>query len=157
MVVRAVLLAFGTAGLSHLDCHLLTSGSSGSTLANCKPGFLPCLEWYCDHCVSGVSLDLAAHLAEAFPGHVANLISCSHLLAVCHDSSDWTGNQLKGLQLVQRASEGSMGQYPVTLAFLKLTNTLVTAGINQPCVRVSSSPSCVRELADDVGVRNSKS
>ena len=110
-----------------------------------------------DRCVSGVSLDLAANLAEAFPGHVANLVSCSHLLAVRHDSSDWTGNQLKGLQLVQRASEGSMGHYPVTLAFLKLTNALVTAGIDQPCVRVSSSFLCVCELAHDVGVCSSKS
>ena len=104
-----------------------------------------------------MSLNLAANLAEAFPGHVANLISCSHLLAVRHDSFDWTDNQLKGLQLVQRASEGSMGLYPVTLAFLKLTNTLVTAGIYQPCVRVSSLSLCVHELAHDVGVWNSKS
>ena len=89
-------------------------------------------------CVSGLSLDLAANLAEAFPGHVANLVSCSPLLAVQHDSSRRAGLQLNGLQHIQRSSEGKAGQYPVTLAYLRLTNALVIAGVKHACVKVSN-------------------
>lgn len=45
LVGRAVLLTFGTAGLSHLDCRILTPSLSGSTFACCIPGFLPCHKW----------------------------------------------------------------------------------------------------------------
>ena len=42
------------------------------------------------------------------------------------------------LEHVQRVWEGAQGAYPVTLAFLGLTETLIIAGVNEACMKVFS-------------------
>ncbi len=42
------------------------------------------------------------------------------------------------LEHVQRVWEGAQGAYPVTSAFLGLTETLLIAGVNEACVKVFS-------------------
>ena len=42
------------------------------------------------------------------------------------------------LEHIQRVWEGAQGAYPVTLAFLGLTETLLIAGVNVACTKVFS-------------------
>ena len=83
-----------------------------------------------------------AAFANAHPGYVASFICNTHLLGLKGRGAQWsqssclTAHSLPMLEYVQRVWEGSLGQYPVTTAFLKLIGTLVTAGVNEACVKV---------------------
>ena len=65
-----------------------------------------------------------AAFAQAFP---VNLNCCPHNAGVCMELL---------AAFAQRVWEGALGRYPVTMAFLTLTQTLVVAGVNQDCVKV---------------------
>ena len=105
-------------------------------------------------------MELLAALAQAFPGYTANLASSSYLLgantgrsrSVGAHSSQVTAQSLPVLEHAQRAWEGGLGQYPITLAFLRLTETLVTAGVNEACVKVCTSSNMSEHDVRVIGV-----
>ena len=94
---------------------------------------------------AGGCVELMAALAPAYPGYVATLASSTYLLGgstgkgASVEELPWclTAHSLPMLEHAQRAWEGAQGQYPVTLAFLGLTEALVLAGVNEACVKVS--------------------
>ncbi len=85
-------------------------------------------------------------LARAFPGYAATLASRTYLLGDVDGRSHKAGSHhapptspsLPMLEHIQRVWEGGQGAYPVTLAFLGLTETLLIAGVNEACVKVFS-------------------
>ena len=86
-------------------------------------------------------MELLAAFAQAFPGYVAKLVSNTILLGSNprtrhRQPSRLTASSLPVLEHAQRVWEGALGRYPVTMAFLTLTQTLVVAGVNQDCVKV---------------------
>ncbi|KAL0029746.1 hypothetical protein WJX79_007038 [Trebouxia sp. C0005] len=91
----------------------------------------------------GACIGLMSALARAFPGYAATLASKTYLLgdgegrshkAGSHHAS-LTSDSLPMLEHIQRVWEGGQGAYPVTLAFLGLTETLLIAGVNEACVK----------------------
>ncbi len=85
-------------------------------------------------------------LARAFPGYAATLASRTYLLGDVDGRSHKAGSHhapptspsLPMLEHIQRVWEGGQGAYPVTLAFLGLTETLLIAGVNDACMKVLS-------------------
>lgn len=89
---------------------------------------------------AGACVELMSALAMAFPGYAASLASKTSLLGnytgSSHSGGSHSSHDLPMLKHVQRVWEGAAGVYPVTTAFLSLTETLVIAGVNKACVKV---------------------
>ena len=89
---------------------------------------------------AGACIELMSALAMAFPGYAASLASKTSLLGNCtgssHSGGSHSSHDLPVLKHVQRVWEGAAGTYPITAAFLSLTETLVIAGVNEACVKV---------------------
>ena len=89
---------------------------------------------------AGACIELMSALAMAFPGYAVSLASKTSLLGNCtgssHNEGSHSSHDLPMLKHVQRVWEGAAGAYPITTAFLSLTETLVIAGVNEACVKV---------------------